>query len=143
MTPRLIGRDHAAALLRGEIGRAVDSHGGLVLVTGEAGIGKTALVTAAAQEARRGGALVLSGSCWDSESAPGYWPWVQVVRGLRRAVPEPEWTRARETAGGGLSVLLGERPGDASDGFQLYDAVTTALVAASQSRPVIVVLDDL
>jgi hypothetical protein len=36
----LIGRDHAAGLLRAEIGRAIDSHGGLALVTGEAGIGQ-------------------------------------------------------------------------------------------------------
>jgi predicted ATPase len=59
----LIGRDHPAGVLRAEISRAVDSHGGLVLVTGEAGIGKTALVTGAAEEARRHGALVLSGAC--------------------------------------------------------------------------------
>jgi hypothetical protein len=44
MTPALIGRDHPAAILRAEIARAHDSHGGLVLVTGEAGIGKTRLV---------------------------------------------------------------------------------------------------
>lgn len=143
MTPRLIGRDHPAALLRGGIDRVINSHGGLVLVTGEAGIGKTALVTWAANEARRSGALVLSGSCWDSESAPGYWPWVQVIRGLRRNMSEQEWRAADTVAGGGLAVLFGERPGDAPDGFQLYDAVTTALVSASQRCPVVVVLDDL
>jgi predicted ATPase len=41
----LIGRDHPAGVLRAELSRAVSSHGGLVLVTGEAGIGKTTLVT--------------------------------------------------------------------------------------------------
>jgi predicted ATPase len=51
----LIGRDHPAGVLRAEISRAVDSHGGLVLVTGEAGIGKTALVTA--RRRRRGGTV--------------------------------------------------------------------------------------
>lgn len=142
--PALIGRDHPAGILRAEIGRATESHGGLVLVTGEAGIGKTTLVTGAVAEARRLGALVLSGSCWDSESAPGYWPWVQVVRGLRRSVPAEAWAEAESAAGGGLAVLLGESAGaQAADGFQLYDAVTTALVSASQSRPVVVVLDDL
>src|SRR4051794_20918872 len=89
-SPALIGRDHPAAVLRAEIGRALDSHGGLVLVTGEAGIGKTALVGEGAEEARRQGALVLSGSCWDSDSAPGHWPWVQVVRGLRRGATDGE-----------------------------------------------------
>jgi tetratricopeptide (TPR) repeat protein len=144
MTAALIGRDHPAEVLRAELGRVADSHGGLVLVTGEAGIGKTALVTWAMAAARELGALVLSGSCWDSESAPGYWPWVQVIRGLRRAGTAPEWAAAQDVAGGGLSVLLGEAQGaDAADGFQLYDAVTTALVSVSQSRPVVVVLEDL
>ncbi|MFE4174440.1 ATP-binding protein [Streptomyces sp. NPDC056909] len=112
MTPAFIGRDHPAGVLRAEIDRATDSRGGLVLVTGEPGIGKTTLVTHAAQEARRRGALVVGGSCWDSDSAPGYWPWVQVVRGLRRGTGEEEWAEAEKAAGGRLAVLLGEAPGE-------------------------------
>ncbi|MFD4115837.1 ATP-binding protein [Streptomyces niveus] len=147
MTPALIGREHPAGVLRAEIGRATDSHGGLVLIAGEAGIGKTTLVTAAAQEARQRGALVLGGSCWEG-SAPGYWPWVQVVRGMRRGLDEAEWAEAEKVAGGRLAVLLGEAAGDdgskeAKDAFSVYDAVTTALVTISQRRPVVVVLDDL
>ncbi|MGW5054349.1 ATP-binding protein [Actinokineospora sp. NPDC004072] len=143
MNSAFIGRDHPAGVLRGEIGRVRDSHGGLVLVTGEAGIGKTTLVTTAADEARRQGALVLSGSCWDSDSVPGLWPWVQVVRALRRGAAEGEWARAEEAAGDALPVLLGERPAESSGEFPLFDAVTSALVAVSQTRPVVVVLDDL
>ncbi|WP_436788121.1 ATP-binding protein [Yinghuangia sp. YIM S10712] len=146
---RLIGRAHASGLLRAHVERAVESHGGLVLVTGEAGIGKTALVTGAAEEARQRGALVLGGSCWDSDNAPGYWPWVQVVRALRRALGATEWEAAAREAGGSLAGLLGETPGaDGGDEhrgevFRVYDAVTTLLVGASQDRPVVVVLDDL
>lgn len=144
VTRELIGRDHPAAVLRAQITRAADSHGGLVLVTGEAGIGKSTLVTAAAEDARQLGALVLSGSCWDSDSAPGYWPWVQVMRALRRSATPEERAGAETAAGGGLSVLLGESPiTESIDDFQLYDAVTTALVSLSHSRPVVVVLDDL
>ncbi|MFC0028654.1 AAA family ATPase [Micromonospora chaiyaphumensis] len=156
MEPRfgeaIIGREHPAALLRAEVDRVTTSHGGLVLVTGEPGIGKTTLVSAAADEARRRGALVLGAACWDSDSAPGYWPWVQVLRRLGRW-PD-DWARAQEAAGPGLAALLGEgtgadpagdEPGD--DGgraeFALHDAVTTALVAVAQHRPVVVVLDDL
>ncbi|GIH28256.1 hypothetical protein Aph01nite_65660 [Acrocarpospora phusangensis] len=144
MTAGLIGRDHPAGVLRAEIGRAADSHGGLVLVTGEAGIGKTTLVTGAVEEARRLGALVLSGSCWHSEEAPGFWPWVQVLRGLRRSATPEEWESAAAAAGGNLTVLLGEEPAPGSaEAFRLYDAVTVALVSVSQRRPVVVVLDDL
>ncbi|WP_059009900.1 ATP-binding protein [Streptomyces specialis] len=140
----LIGRDHAAGILRAEIARADASHGGLVLVAGEPGIGKTTLVTGAAEEARKRGALVLGGSCWDSENAPGYWPWTQVVRALRRSATAGEWSAAREAAGGGLAPLLGETgPQPETGDFELYDAVTTALVTVSHHRPVVVVLDDL
>ncbi|MER5267911.1 AAA family ATPase [Actinosynnema sp. NPDC002837] len=138
---RLIGRDHPAGVLSAEVDRAVGSHGGLVLVAGEAGIGKTTLVTGAAERARRVGALVLGGSCWDSESAPGYWPWVQVIRALRRAAAVQEWEAVDR---GPLAVLLGEEPSEhRSESFALYDAVTSALVAVSQHRPVVVVLEDL
>ncbi|MFH9608413.1 ATP-binding protein [Streptomyces sp. NPDC017448] len=202
MTPALFGRDHPAGVLRSEIARAMDSHGGLVLVAGEAGIGKSTLVTDAAHEARRRGALVVGGSCWDSGSTPGYWPWVQVLRGLRRSAAAAEWTAALEASEGRLAALLGdpapgaaalsavgsgtsppgtqrsqeppgaegpqrpsglqEPPGspgpqrptgllassgsgptDGIDAFGLFDAVTTALVTLSQSRPLVVVLDDL
>ncbi|MFC5746197.1 AAA family ATPase [Actinomadura rugatobispora] len=146
MTSALIGREHPASVLDAEIERATTSHGGLVLVTGEAGIGKTSLVTSAVQRARGEGVLVLGGSCWDSAAAPGYWPWTQVVRALGRAAGEAEWARLQELAGAELGALLGESPppgGAGADGFRLYDAVTTALVAASQRRPVVVVLDDL
>jgi hypothetical protein len=144
MALQLIGRDHPTGVLRAEISRATDSHGGLVLVTGEAGIGKTTLVTDAMEVARTQGALVLSGSCWDSSAAPGFWPWVQVIRALRRQATPAELAAAEEAAGGQLAVLLGE-PGTtgAADGFGIYDAVTSALVAISQQRPVAVVLDDL
>jgi hypothetical protein len=135
----LIGREHPAGVLRAEIGRAVVSHGGLVLVTGEAGIGKTTLVTDAMEVAREQGALVLSGSCWDSSAAPGLWPWVQVIRGLRRQATAGEW----EAAGGQLGVLLGEQHETDENHFGVYDAVTSALVAVSQRRPVMAVVDDL
>ncbi|MDG4779406.1 AAA family ATPase [Micromonospora sp. WMMD961] len=157
----IIGRDHPAGLLRAEMDRAATSHGGLVLVTGEPGIGKTTLVTAAAREARQRGALVLGAACWDSDSAPGYWPWVQVLRGLRRSADD--WAVARQSAEPALAALLGEadtsgeQAGRAAswagvdtggevvdrEAFALFDAVTAALVAVSQHRPVVVVLDDL
>ncbi|WP_370541994.1 AAA family ATPase [Amycolatopsis sp. FDAARGOS 1241] len=70
---------------------------------------------------------------------PGYWPWVQVVRALRRAAEPHEWAAADS---GTLSALLGESP-EPGDVFRLHDAVTSALVTLAHDRPVVVVLDDL
>ncbi|WFE38649.1 AAA family ATPase [Micromonospora sp. WMMD998] len=159
MEPRfgeeMIGREHPAGLLRAEVARVIDSHGGLVLVTGEPGIGKTTLVSAAAGEARRRGALVFGAACWDSDTAPDHWPWLQVLRRLARSTDVPP--AAREAAAAGQAALLGEheaadaaiadRGGPADDGeraeFVRHDAVTSALVTVAQHRPVVVVLDDL
>ncbi|GIF65677.1 hypothetical protein Ais01nite_37120 [Asanoa ishikariensis] len=139
----VIGREHPASMLRVEVDRVTESHGGLVLVTGEAGIGKTTLVAGAVDEARARGVTVLGGRCWDSESAPGYWPWVQVLRGLRRHATPDQWAEIQEAGGGALAVLLGKTSNPDTEAFTLYDGVTAALVAASQHAPVMVVFDDL
>ncbi|REE97865.1 ATP-binding protein [Thermomonospora umbrina] len=139
MTPSLIGRDGLLDVLRTRVGRACAGHGGLVLVTGEAGVGKTSLLRCGADEAREQGMLVLHGSCWDSDAAPGYWPWTQVLRGLRRVSVGRDWEKAA-----GVPDLLGEGTLRADvDRFELFDTVATTLIGVSQSRPVMVVLDDL
>src|SRR5690349_3633635 len=123
---RLVGRDQPAAVLDGEVARTLASHGGLVLVAGEAGIGKSAL---AAGAARAGDALVAVGTCWDREGAPDHWPWVQVVRALARLAPADAWDAARAEAGGELAALLdgdGAAVGSSTaDAFGLQSAVTT------------------
>ncbi|TDD12003.1 AAA family ATPase [Nonomuraea diastatica] len=106
--PALIGRDLSVAIVRGAFERARGGNGGLVLVAGEAGIGKSALVADAADAARRTGALVAGGASWDRDGAPGYWPWTQVVRALRRKAAPAEWTAATRVAGPALFALLGE-----------------------------------
>lgn len=144
VTP-LVGRDHPLSLLRARIVKASRHQGGLVFVTGEGGIGKTALVTTAAQTARESGMLLLSGWCADGQTAPAYWPWIQVLRDLRGTVTRQQWTAILEDDGCALASLLGEDPSVPAprEPFALHDAVTSALVTATRQRPVMVVLDDL
>ncbi|MBF6328848.1 ATP-binding protein [Nocardia transvalensis] len=141
----MIGRDHAARQLRDTLRRTVTSHGGLVLVCGEAGIGKTTLITEVVGEMDADTALVLTATAWNGEGTPGFWPWVQVLRGLRRAAGPRGWAALDDAAGNALSVLIGEAPAREDDAnlFRIGDAVTEALVAACAVRPVIVVIDDL
>ncbi len=65
-TPEVVGRDREEALLRERLAAALAGRGSLVLIGGEAGIGKTALAEAFCEEARARGALVLVGRCYDS-----------------------------------------------------------------------------
>ncbi|HEX5505636.1 MAG TPA: ATP-binding protein, partial [Thermomicrobiales bacterium] len=70
----LVGREREQAALRGWLAAALAGHGRLVLVGGEAGIGKTALAEALCAEATEHGALVLVGRCYDLAETPPYGP---------------------------------------------------------------------
>ena len=63
-------------------GGTVSGWAGLVLVTGEAGIGKTTLLTRFASRVRADGGTVVWGTCWDGDQAPAWWPWTQALRAL-------------------------------------------------------------
>ena len=75
-----VGRDGPRVRIRAAFRESLTGTARLVLVSGEAGIGKTALVAEAVREAAGAGATTAWGTCWDADRAPGYWPWAQVVR---------------------------------------------------------------
>lgn len=143
----LVGRDAELSVLRDALADARAGRGGLVLVSGAAGMGKTALLAAFADEAAKSDAVVLWGSGWESGGAPAYWPWTQALRRLvHRSGPE-----AVAADAGRLAHLLPElgAPASASPGssagarFALFDAVAGALLRAAAAQPLVVVLDDL
>ncbi|MDD7938276.1 AAA family ATPase [Actinomycetospora lutea] len=76
------GRDRELAQLRRAWSAATRGHGGLVLVTGEAGIGKSALVRVLAGEARDAGATVLEVRCQEAERSLYLQPLAEAVRTL-------------------------------------------------------------
>ncbi|NED95342.1 AAA family ATPase [Phytoactinopolyspora alkaliphila] len=149
MAPALVGREHPAAVIRAEVQRTRTGHGGLLLVTGEPGVGKTALIAEMLRQAAADGSLVAGGACWDRQGAPGYWPWVQVIRALERQLDPQTWADATSAAGPGLTYLLGDftEPPPMSDldeaAFRLCDAVTTVLVTVARSHPLVIALEDL
>lgn len=80
--PQLRGRTHELDQLLTVLAEAVEGAARTVVVTGEVGIGKTALVRDFAASAREGGARVAWASCWDMDEAPAYWPWKTAVTDL-------------------------------------------------------------
>src|SRR5690349_11264409 len=127
-----VGRDDLLGRLRAAVDGAVAGRGLIVLLTGEAGIGKTTLLKEAARYAEGTGARPAWGSGWPGGGAPGYWPWIQVLRAL--GLDDQLSREAGATA-------AGDAP--ASARFQLFDEVTSLLLAESRIQPVVVFLDDL
>lgn len=136
----LIGRSHPSAALRAAVERTAASHGGLTLVTGEAGIGKSALVTDVLASYRDDLTIAFATS-WESEAVPEHWLWTQVLRSLRAQLGEDTWQDLRPAPA--VNALLGEGDGSEPAPFEQYDAVTQLLISASQRGPLLVVLDDL
>src|SRR5215211_3719732 len=92
--PLLVGRERERALLREHLAAALAGRGGLVLIGGEAGIGKTALAEALLRDAEAQGALALVGRCYDLSETPPYGPWVELFERLpgehdRSGLPAP------------------------------------------------------
>ncbi|MEU6376676.1 BTAD domain-containing putative transcriptional regulator [Streptomyces sp. NPDC046909] len=67
--------------------RAARRAGGMVLVTGEAGAGKSALLGRLAAHLRREGWTVVVGRCPEDEGAPPAWAWTEALTALAREVP--------------------------------------------------------
>jgi DNA-binding CsgD family transcriptional regulator len=90
-SPVLIGRVDELGRLRAGLRRAVDGQSGAMLVAGEAGVGKTRLVSEFADLARADGAEILQGGCiLLGEGALPYAPVVEALRGLVRRTAATE-----------------------------------------------------
>jgi DNA-binding SARP family transcriptional activator len=122
-----------------------------VLVTGEAGIGKTRLVSEVAAEAHALGTLVLAGRCDEGLELP-YQPFVEALEHLIEHAP-PELVDAHVARyGDSLARLVPalapgafEAPGRAteSERYVLFRAIEGLLSAASVDGTVLLVVEDL
>jgi hypothetical protein len=109
----LVGRDGDLEGLRAALGETRPGRGGFVLMTGEAGMGKTSVLNALARDAADAGAQVLFGSCMSTEEAPPLLPWSQVVRAwLKASAP-----MLQELTSGCGAIVAGRRLFDQTDGW--------------------------
>jgi DNA-binding SARP family transcriptional activator len=150
-----VGRERELAELVASLDAALAGSGRLVLIAGEPGIGKSRLADALMEQARSRGASVIAGRSWEAGGAPAYWPWIQALRIYLR---DTNTDALRAQAGAGAVDLvqllpelrehfgpLPEPPAPEGDGarFRLFEAVRSFVRTAAESRPLVIVLDDL
>lgn len=168
--PPLVGRESQLGRLMHAVGQARLGRGSVVLISGEAGIGKSRLAEEAAADAESDHHLVAWGHAHERPGAPRGWPWIKAAEQLARRAEPPRLARAvrgRETM---LQPLLSEgrfRPehdaersvsaeADAAAEpfpeaglespparFLFFEAVTDFLIDLAHDDLVVVVLEDL
>ncbi len=155
----LIGRDAAMDQLTKAYARARSGHGGVVLISGEAGIGKSRLVQEFAMR-QQGRALVLAGCGYADARTMPYQPIVEALRPVLTRTPGrplQQFTPGHRPAClaeasrlmpelrdlyPSLPPPLPAEPGQAR--IRLFDALCQlSLNLAAGSRPVLLCLDDL
>ena len=150
-----VGRAMELERLQQKLQETRAGRGGLVMLAGEPGIGKTRTAEEIAERARYAGGQVLSGRCYEGEWAPPYGPFAGALVAYAASASMEE---LREDLGPGAAPLarlvpaLRERLPDIpepvalqpdEERVRLFDAVVQFLIALSARAPMVLVLDDL
>ncbi len=150
-----VGRSAEVARLRQRFDDANAGRGGLVMLVGEPGIGKTRTSDEFAEWVTERGGRVLRGRCFEGDWAPPYGPFAEAIEGhVRDADPD----QLRQDLGFGAAPIARLAPGlrlrlpeiaepatlqPDEERFRLLDAVSQFLIAASERAPLLLMLDDL
>jgi DNA-binding CsgD family transcriptional regulator len=162
-SPIFVGRVAERAAIADAMERAATGRPGIVLIGGEAGVGKTRLLAEAATQALALGQSVVTGACIDVAAGTlPYAPFVEIARALartgrlagvsdltiaelRRLTPELG-ASTRHAAPGEMGSWSGDDLGVRGSGGgqgRMFAAVRDALAAASESSPLVVAIEDL
>ena len=133
----LVGRDKELELLRSLLAKAV-SDGGAVILSGEPGSGKTALLNAADSLALRAGVRVLRASGVEFEADVTFAGLNQALLALR-----PGFAALGSGNRVALEVALGFDEGPPPQPLVVANAALDLLRAAADVQPVLLVIDDL
>ena len=150
-----VGRAELLLELEHELEAASTGHTRVVLLSGEAGIGKTRTAREAGEIARTRGFQVLEGWYPESQDAPAYWGWVQALRTL---VAHEDDATLRTDLGSDALVLAQLLPdladrlpeltrplgsGARGSRLELFDAIARFLARSCGRAPRMLLLDDL
>jgi adenylate cyclase len=151
----LIGRDAERAQLLDSINQAASDRGTLIVLSGDAGIGKTRLVEEALEAARRRGCLTFVGRCYEQHGTPAMIPYIEVLEDASRLLPGWVFQQTIGPSAPELAKLLPELyrlfpdmppplelPPELRQRF-LFTNIREFLTRCSTFTPLVIVVDDL
>lgn len=154
ISPVFVGRQEQLALLSESLDTARQGRPAAVLIGGEAGVGKSRLISKLAERVRADGAMVLTGGC--PELGADGLPFAPFTAVLRQLVRELGAAGTLELLPGPAAVELGRllpelagEAGAALDGYpgearaRLFEQMLALLEHLAERRPVILVIEDL
>jgi ATP/maltotriose-dependent transcriptional regulator MalT len=130
----VVGRSRELSELTAVLEATSTGRGRLVVLGGEAGIGKTTLVNAVARLAQAGGFSVLTGHAFDVENPAPYDPWKAMFRRVRSSVTLPVPPAV---------LVEAQAPHAVESATSLDSEIEHYLQEASQLAPMLLVLEDL
>jgi predicted ATPase len=146
-SPVLIGRAAEVAAATSAIVSARAGRARVVLVSGDAGIGKTRLVSEVCGRARQAGMLAAVGGCVQmGDAAVACAPLAEVLRDLLRQLGAVTLTELMGPGAAEISPLLGGEVvavGASRGGSALFEHLLGLLVRLGEHRPALMVFEDL
>jgi len=150
LSPVLVGRDSELSEIEDALLSALRGDGGVVIVGGEAGMGKTRLVNTLAARARRLGCAVLTGGCSEAQLSLPYLPFLEATGSYLAATDISPLRERLGPAGEELAHLfpqLGKAaPPDTDAGqakLRLFESILILLRDAAGKRALLLILEDL
>ena len=132
----LAGRERELAELLGWRSAALAGHGGLALLTGPPGIGKTRLAEELAGRAHEDGHRVLWGRAVEDQGAPPLWMWRRILGAVGGDDAWAQLTEGATTPGARSDDLAAAR-------YRAAAAAVDTIIAAADAGRLLVVLEDL
>jgi predicted ATPase/transcriptional regulator with XRE-family HTH domain len=148
----LVGRESERARLRAAVEAVSSGQGGrLLLLAGEAGIGKTRLAQETTRVAHERGFLIVTGRCYEPQQTVAFYPFLEVLSRAYSAAPEslraelprrwPDVARLLPDQPIGLHLMPSS--GTREEQVRVFLHVTGFLRALADVQPVALLLDDL
>jgi DNA-binding CsgD family transcriptional regulator len=129
LCPLLIGRDAEMGQLNALLHEIRGGHGRTVLVSGEAGVGKSAAIRDFVQQARGLGVRAFTGECTEIDARRPFGPFMDIAAAADRLASLPAPPPDAASAGG--------------DRYRLHSFFTSLLADLSSERPTLIVIEDL